>query len=112
MNRTVAAAAIFATFAIATMASAQEQAVLDRYCITCHNEKIKTAGLMLDKLDFAHPGPNAENWEKVVRKVRAGMMPPGGAPRPDRATMDGFAGKLETELDRAAASNPNPGFNG
>jgi cytochrome c551/c552 len=89
-----------------------EQALLNRYCITCHNEKAKTAGLMLDKLDFAHPGKDAETWEKAVRKIRAGMMPPGGAPRPDRATMDAFAEKLEAELDRAAAANPNPGFTG
>src|SRR5580658_5798941 len=109
MNKAVA---VFAILAIPALAGAQEQALLNQYCITCHNEKIKTAGLMLDKLDFAHPGPNAEIWEKVVRKVRAGMMPPGGAPRPDRATMDAFAGKLETGLDRAAAANPNPGFTG
>jgi cytochrome c551/c552 len=108
MNKTIALAALFG---IAATASAQ-QAVLNQYCITCHNEKIKTAGLMLDKLDYAHPGPNAEIWEKVVRKVRAGMMPPGGAPRPDRATMDTFAAKLESELDRVAAANPNPGFTG
>ena len=63
--------------------AAPYRAVLNQYCVTCHNEKLKTAGLMLDKLDYAHPGPNAEIWEKVVRKVRAGMMPPGGAPRPD-----------------------------
>jgi hypothetical protein len=108
MSRAVTVAAFFG---IATIANAQ-QAVLNQYCITCHNEKTKTAGLMLDKLDYAHPGPNAEIWEKVVRKVRAGMMPPGGAPRPDRATMDAFAAKLESELDRAAAASPNPGFTG
>jgi mono/diheme cytochrome c family protein len=89
-----------------------EQALLNRYCITCHNDKTKTAGLMLDKLDFTNPGKDAESWEKAARKVRAGMMPPGGAPRPDRATLDAFADKLEVELDRAAAANPNPGFTG
>src|SRR5580658_2121967 len=107
MNRALLAFAFLAAPVIA-----QEQAVLNQYCITCHNEKIKTAGLMLDKLDYEHPGPNAETWEKVIRKVRAGMMPPGGAPRPDRATMDAFAAKLETQLDHAAAANPNPGFTG
>jgi hypothetical protein len=61
MNRTVTVGG-FALLAIAGVASAQEQAVLNQYCITCHNEKIKTAGLLLDKLDFAHPGPNAEIW--------------------------------------------------
>jgi len=108
MNKTVTVAALFGLAAI----SSAQQAVLNQYCITCHNEKTKTAGLMLDKLDYAHPGPNAEIWEKVVRKVRAGMMPPGGAPRPDRATMDAFATRLEGELDHAAAASPNPGFTG
>jgi cytochrome c551/c552 len=113
MNKFTAAAAVFA---LAAVASAQtpsaEQAVLNRYCIGCHNEKTKIAGLMLDKLDYAHPGKDAASWEKVVRKVRSGMMPPGGAPRPDRATLDAFAAKLETELDRAATASPNPGFTG
>jgi cytochrome c551/c552 len=104
--------AVVALVFLAVPVVAQEQAVLNQYCITCHNEKLKTAGLMLDKLDYAHPGPNAEIWEKVVRKVRAGMMPPGGAPRPDRATMDAFASKLEVALDHAEAANPNPGFTG
>ncbi len=114
MNKFMAAAG---ALAIATIAGAQtapppEQALLNRYCIGCHNEKTKVAGLMLDKLDFTHPGKDAEKWEKVVHKVRSGMMPPGGAPRPERATLDAFAGKLEAELDRAAAANPNPGFTG
>jgi mono/diheme cytochrome c family protein len=111
----IAAAAFFEHGARAQTQSTQtsgEQALLDRYCITCHNERAKTAGLMLDKLDFAHPGKDAETWEKAVRKVRAGMMPPGGSPRPDRATMDAFADKLEAELDGAAAANSNPGFTG
>jgi len=119
MNKAISVFAILGITAVAgaqaeapVKGASQEQAVLNQYCITCHNEKLKTAGLMLDKLDFAHPGPNAETWEKVVRKVRAGMMPPGGASRPDRATMDAFAAKLETGLDRAAAANPNPGFTG
>src|SRR5579864_4210902 len=88
---------------------AQNRAVIDQYCAGCHNQKLKTAGLMLDTLDPAHPGADAAAWEKVVRKVRAGMMPPAGARRPDRATLDAFAGSVETALDRAAAANPNPG---
>jgi hypothetical protein len=119
MNRAVTIAGVLVIATIAsveqsarTQTQAPEQAVLNQYCVTCHNQKTKIAGLMLDKLDFTHPAPNAEIWEKVVRKVRAGMMPPGGAPRPDRATLDAFAAKLETELDRAAAANPNPGFVG
>src|SRR5262245_21265596 len=80
--------------------------ILDRYCVTCHNERAKTAGLMLDKLDPLHVESNTEAWEKVVRKLRAGMMPPQGMPRPDSATYDAVAATLETELDRAAAARP------
>ena len=85
------------------------QALLNTYCITCHNERAKTGGLTLDKLDIQHVGENAETWEKVVRKLRSGMMPPSGARRPDRATLDGFVTSLESALDRAAAAKPNPG---
>ena len=86
-----------------------QQALLNQYCITCHNQKLKTGGLELDKLDLHHVGANAETWEKVVRKIRAGMMPPAGAHRPDRPALDAFAAFVETALDRAAAANPNPG---
>ncbi len=89
-----------------------DRALLDQYCIGCHNQKLKTAGLMLDQLDLAHPGQDAETWEKVVRKVRAGMMPPSGLPRPDRAKLDAWTSKLEAELDQAAAAKPNPGRTG
>ena len=90
-----------------------EHALINQYCVTCHNEKAKTAGLMLDRLgpdlDRAGVGPHAETWEKVVRKLRVGAMPPQGMPRPARATMDSLAGYIETSLDRAAAAAPNPG---
>src|SRR5436190_1937063 len=89
-----------------------ERALINQYCLGCHNEKTKTAELMLDKLDLDHPGDNAEKWEKVVRKVRAGMMPPSGMPRPNRAALDAFAAKIETGLDQAAAAHPNPGWAG
>jgi cytochrome c551/c552 len=89
--------------------SAQDRALLDQYCVTCHNEKLKTGGLALDKISLEHPADNAETWEKVIRKLRAGMMPPSGVRRPDRATLDAFTQKLEASLDRAAAANPNPG---
>jgi cytochrome c551/c552 len=101
-----ATALLLAAFA---NAQTQPQAVLNQYCVTCHNQKLKTGGLELDKLDLNHAGANAETWEKVVRKVRAGMMPPAGARRPDRKTLDGFAASVEGELDRAAALHPNPG---
>ncbi len=86
-----------------------QQAVLNQYCVTCHNAKLKTGGLELDKLDFQHVGANAETWEKVARKLRAGMMPPAGAPRPQRKSLDELAAAIENALDRAAAANPNPG---
>ena len=88
---------------------AQIRAVLDRYCVTCHNARLRTAGLALDTLGVEHVGEQAEAWEKVVRKLRARAMPPAGRPRPDRATYEAVASLLETALDRAAADNPNPG---
>ncbi len=91
-----------------TPVSAQ-RAFLDQYCVGCHNERAKTAGLLLDKMDVSHIGENAEVWEKVVRKLRAGMMPPSGARRPDKTAADTFTGWLETELDRSAAAKLNLG---
>jgi len=87
----------------------QPQPVLQKYCITCHNEKLKTAGLALDALDAGHPGNNGAVWEKAVRKLRTGSMPPVGAPKPDAATVDSLISYLETSLDQAAAAKPNPG---
>ena len=84
------------------------RAVIDRYCITCHNERLKTAGLMLDKADMDRIGSNAEVWEKVVRKLRSREMPPTGSPRPDSATYTATSGQLEKMLD-VSAGNPNPG---
>ena len=83
--------------------------LLDRYCVTCHNERLQIAGLTLDGVDLAQVGVNAEVLEKVVHKLRSGQMPPEGRPRPDRAVVDAFATSLETALDRAAADRPNPG---
>jgi len=85
-----------------------ERALVDQYCLTCHNDRAKTGNLSLTGLDVSQPD-QAEIWEKVVRKVRAGLMPPSGMPRPDRAALDAFAGRLETGLDRAAIAHPNPG---
>ena len=82
---------------------------MTQHRVTCHNQKLKTGGLELDKLSLQHASADAETWEKVVRKIRAGMMPPAGAKRPDRATLDGLASAVETALDRAAAEHPNPG---
>src|SRR5580700_9748451 len=91
------------------MSAQQPQALLNQYCVTCHNTKLQTGGLAIDKLDLHRAGANAETWEKVARKLRAGMMPPAGAPRPDRHALDALAGAVEDQLDRAAAANPNPG---
>jgi cytochrome c551/c552 len=88
------------------IAASPERSLLNQYCVSCHNVKLKTAGLTLDKLNVDRPGENPEVWEKVVRKVRAGMMPPSGARRPDRAALDGLASKIETGLDLAAAQAP------
>ena len=89
--------------------SRSAEAVLDKYCITCHNQKLRTAGLALDSLDVTNPSANAELWEKVIAKLRAGSMPPPGRPRPDAATYHAVASSLETEIDRAWAASPNPG---
>ena len=98
------------TPAAAHDASAQ-RALLDQYCVTCHNAKLKTANLLLDELDIAHLGQHAEIGEKVVRKLRAGMMPPKGMKRPDPATMDAFIVWMENELDRSAVTSvPAPGL--
>ncbi len=85
------------------------RALLDQYCVTCHNERLQTAGLRLDTSDVAHVGAGAETWEKVVRKLRSGAMPPAGRRRPDEPTLEAFVTWLETELDREAADRPNPG---
>jgi hypothetical protein len=82
--------------------------VLDRYCVTCHNGRLKTAGLELDALDVNRVGSDAETWEKVARKLRTREMPPAGLPRPDRDTYYRATTTLEAALDRAAAT-PNPG---
>src|SRR5438552_8552535 len=89
--------------------AASHAAVLDKYCVTCHGDKTHTSGLSLEKADLTDTPKGAETWEKVIRKVRAGMMPPPGMPRPEKAQLDQLAGFLETSLDRAAAQKPHPG---
>ena len=98
-----------ARVAAAAPAAAPSRALLDRYCVTCHNERLKTAGLTLDNVDVSQVRAHAEVLEKVVRKLRAGQMPPAGRPRPDAATVDVFATAIETALDRESAAAPNPG---
>ena len=89
--------------------SPQARAVLDRYCVTCHNTRLKTAGLALDVVDLTETAAEAEVLEKIVRKLRKGDMPPAGRPRPNPATTEQVASWLEGELDRAAAAKPMPG---
>ena len=86
-----------------------DRALLDRYCVTCHNERLMTAGLTLDTVDLTQVAANAAVLEKVARKLRAGQMPPVGRPRPAQATADAFATALEAALDRVATAAPNPG---
>lgn len=83
--------------------------VIDQYCVGCHNDKTKTANFSLEKADTATAGDHPEVWERVIRKMRAGMMPPAGLPRPGLATYNGVRDWLEAEIDRKAAQHPNPG---
>jgi len=85
------------------------RALLDQYCVTCHNDRLKTGGLTLEKVDVGDAQGNAEVLEKIVRKLRTGQMPPMGRPRPDDSAIDAFTGTLETALDRAAVQTPNAG---
>src|SRR5947199_996643 len=83
--------------------------VLNKYCVTCHNSRLKTAGLQIDSLDLQHVAGSAQQWEKIVTKLRTGEMPPPGRPRPDAATYAAVATALERELDASAAAKPSPG---
>src|SRR3989449_2898343 len=83
--------------------------VIDRYCVTCHNQKLKTAGLMLDEADIARPAAAGEVWEKVVRKLHTSTMPPPNMPQPSIEERRAVLSWLETSLDQAAAAKPNPG---
>ena len=78
------------------------------YCIACHSDRLRTGGLTLEQLDVSDAHANAEVLEKVVRKLRDGLMPPESRPRPDAAAVDRFVTRLETSLD--AAAGPNPGW--
>ena len=89
--------------------AAASAAVLTQYCATCHNERLKSGGLVIDPAAVANVNDGADRWEKVVRKLRTQSMPPPGAPRPDAASYDRVATFLETELDRAEAARPHLG---
>ena len=105
-------AAVGATPAAGQQASGAEvdgQALVARYCVTCHNDRLETGGFSFEPLDVADIAAHPEAWERVVRKLRAGAMPPRPRPRPDRETYDGFRAWIEGELDAAAAADLNPG---
>lgn len=95
--------------ALAQKPLTSDQQFVAKYCQACHNDKLKTGGLSLQRLDPSQVSKSAETWEKVVRKLRAGMMPPAGLPRPERAIIDEFVRHLENSLDNYAALHPNPG---
>jgi mono/diheme cytochrome c family protein len=94
--------------AVSSAAIAQQKAFIDQYCVTCHNQRTKTAGLALDTLDLTKLPQNAEVWEKAIMKLRGHLMPPPNARQPDAATAQSLITWLETSLDQAAVANPNP----
>ena len=94
--------------AVTTPQPSADAGLLKQYCATCHNERTKVAGLVLDPAGLEHVGTEPEVWEKVVRKIKTGMMPPSGMPRPERTVLDGFASGLEARLDRANPPGAHP----
>ena len=103
------AQSVFRQTQSAPATTSPQQALVSRYCVTCHNDRSKTGGLSLEKLDVSNVGAHAEVWEKVVQKLHGNLMPPPGRPKPDEAALDSLMAYLETSLDRAAGENPNPG---
>jgi hypothetical protein len=110
---TVAITLLAVVFLTLTTAAAQsnnaQRALLDKYCVTCHNQRLRTANLALDAASVDDVGGNAQLWEKVLLKLRTGAMPPPSMPRPDKTAVDAFSSWLETALDGAATANPRPG---
>jgi Protein of unknown function (DUF1592)/Protein of unknown function (DUF1588)/Protein of unknown function (DUF1585)/Protein of unknown function (DUF1587)/Protein of unknown function (DUF1595)/Planctomycete cytochrome C len=92
-----------------TAPTLNQRALLDKYCVTCHSDRLKTANLSLQGLDLTKVADHAEVWEKVIRKLRAGVMPPPTLPRPALPEYDGLRDWLEAEIDRVSTTKPNPG---
>jgi len=117
MRRFVVSACVFVVSALAygqvststKMPVSSQQSLVNQYCAGCHNDRGKSGGFSLSEIDLAHPERNAEQVEKVIRKLRTGMMPPSGRPRPDGETLQGFAATLESEIDEIGLAHPNPG---
>ena len=105
----LAGIAVAAPLHAAAQTEAPSRALLDRYCVTCHNERLQTAGVMFDRVDIDRADLHRELFEKVARKLRSGQMPPPGRPRPEPAAIEAFVTALEAELDRAGAAAPDPG---
>ena len=105
----LAAAAVVVAAPEAQTPVEKHRATLDQYCVTCHNDRLKTSNLSLEKLDLAAAGDHPEIWERVVRKLRAGVMPPPDVRRPPLADYDALRDFLEAELDRTASTRLNPG---
>jgi cytochrome c551/c552 len=99
---------LFAQAPAALTISAQ-QALVNQYCVTCHNDKLRTGGFSWTRIDLAHPEKNLQQAEKVVLKLRAGMMPPAGAPRPNAAQSAALATSIENAIDKAAEAHPYAG---
>src|SRR5688572_28964190 len=90
--------------------TAPDQALVQKYCATCHNDRAKTGGISFEGIQVAQAGQHSEIWEKALVKLRGGMMPPQGMPRPDEAAMNTFIVALENTLDAQARRSPDPGF--
>src|SRR5437867_991833 len=109
-TRTVPASPAPSAASTSGTSGAGQRALLDQYCVTCHNDKIKRANLTLEKLDLTTAGDHPELWEKVIRKLRAGVMPPPGMRRPPLKEYEGLRDWLENEMDQKAARGTNPGY--
>jgi len=83
-----------------------QRALVNQYCAGCHNDKVKSGGFSWAAVDLAHPDQSAAQMERVVRKIRAGMMPPAGARRPDAVALKSFAAGIESRIDQAANAHP------
>ncbi len=99
----------FAIICVTIAGASPDPAVLQKYCVTCHSDRLKTGGLTLEKIDVTNIPANAETWEKVIRKLQVGAMPPTGLPKPSASEVGALVSSLEASLDKAYAANPNPG---
>src|SRR5438067_4566971 len=105
----LASVAVVATQQQASGQQATEQDAVRQYCVTCHNDRVKTSGLSLEKADIAHAAADPDLWERVARKLQARSMPPQNSRRPDEATYNALETGIESALDAEAAAHPNPG---